>query len=505
MASTVGYENEIDFRISQIQIEMRMYTQVVRNWGHHLQVVRILKDLCIGIDSIVHNRKGYSLSNVIKVFEYLLEKLETKMTDRLGDYRTVLQLSEPEQIFNRIAELGWISKEEVSEIIDEAAKHGVNKEQSMVAAMNYMDTVIHDELTISIEEFAISEIEISEEELGLILIDFSIEFGDLAENNIEHFFLENPVWQKPIIRLNSGKYCYPLCQSFFSHSLHCFHRICNECDITTEFSNRRSEYLELEIARLLGTKFPDIELVSNLTWKDEGVVYESDIVAMVGNAILLIEAKSGGITKPALRGAPDRLKERIQGLLVEPNLQSSRLKNKLEYLSKNADVNDQIFNHLPIDRNKIGEIVRISVTLEDFGSISTNVESLRETGWLPEAYEPCATLSLAMFDMVVEYFDSELHLFNYFLQREYIEKNIHYHAVEVDLLSMYQHTWLDRSCFQSEMNHIFRPMSSDLERYFASLCEQVKLTKPPLLGSIEITQFLDTLESNCSATINLSG
>lgn len=62
---------------------------------------------------------------------------------------------------------------------------------------------------------------------------------------------------------------------------------------------------------------------------DADIIYETDLIVFIDSFALIIECKSGKVTPPALRGAPDRLRRRIQKLLIDPNIQSLRLKNAL--------------------------------------------------------------------------------------------------------------------------------------------------------------------------------
>ena len=135
----------------------------------------------------------------------------------------------------------------------------------------------------------------------------------------------------------------------------------------------------------------------NLKWVDDKTTYETDLIAFIDSFALVIECKSGKITPSALRGAPDRLRRHIQELLIDPNLQSLRLKNRLEFLSSNPTAADPIRDDIGYDLNKVRKVVRVSVCLEEFGSIQACLNQLEDTGWLPANFEPCPNDELGRF------------------------------------------------------------------------------------------------------------
>ena len=65
------------------------------------------------------------------------------------------------------------------------------------------------------------------------------------------------------------------------------------------------------------------------------MAYETDLIAFIDSFALVVECKSGKVTPPALRGAAGRMRKHIQELLIDPNLQSLRLKTRLEFLAFN--------------------------------------------------------------------------------------------------------------------------------------------------------------------------
>ena len=203
----------------------------------------------------------------------------------------------------------------------------------------------------------------------------------------------------------------------------------------------------------------------------------------------MIECKSGKVTSPALRGAPDRLRKHIQELLIDPNLQSSRLKTRIEFLSSNPTAADPIRQEIGYDLSKVRKVVRVSVCLEDFGTIQSRLKQLEDTGWLPTNFVPCPTMNLADFETVFDVLEHPVQLLHYLMKREAIETSVGYLADEIDLLGLYLTTLFDIGDVKPEVELILTGMSAPLDTYYNSLDAGVTLAKPqpaisPLFASI---------------------
>ena len=107
--------------------------------------------------------------------------------------------------------------------------------------------------------------------------------------------------------------------------------------------------MEEKVVEIIKRRFPESNTVSGVKWKFKGTEYETDLITFLDSHALIVEAKSGKISDPALRGAPARLKKHIEEILVAPNIQSKRLKEKLEELIDNPEMLDELRKKLPVD------------------------------------------------------------------------------------------------------------------------------------------------------------
>ncbi len=63
---------------------------------------------------------------------------------------------------------------------------------------------------------------------------------------------------------------------------------------------------------------------------------------------------------------------------------------------------DALRDSLPIDLKGIHKIIRVSVTLEDFATLQSNLSRFSETGWLPKGFIPCPTMNLSDFETLFD-------------------------------------------------------------------------------------------------------
>jgi hypothetical protein len=254
-------------------------------------------------------------------------------------------------------------------------------------------------------------------------------------------------------------------------------------------SERRAKYLEEKIVQIVKRRFPESNTVSGVKWKDAEIEYETDLIAAIDSHIIIAEAKSGNISNPALRGAPARLKKHIEEILIAPNLQSKRLKNKIEEIISNQVWSDKLCYKLPTDIKNIHKIIRVSVSLEDFGSLQANVASLKETGWLPNDFDPCPTMNLADFETLFDFLEHPIQIIHYLERRQELEETIGYIGDELDLMGFYIGTLFNLGYVSPEEEFFINGMSHPLDAYYNSRDIGIDIPKPqpkisPLFSAI---------------------
>lgn len=474
--------------VALVQERIRGATRAVRNWGYHSQVKRIARELYRPFDAQLLEAKGFSASDVFDVFEAMVTEVESRHTAHVKALAGVFRSSgtDRRRLVENYHTLIGLGKEDTERFVED-----VNEEETPLDSVRAIVIAHYDLRLPRVYTFPAAELAeslgLDEDRVSSILDEYALGWGALNGYETEHLHLSNPVWEKPLVNLGDGEYFCVLPGSFFSFVIPCMEAVLFSFDAAV--SDRRAEYLESKVVEIVERQFPTSNTQRNFKWVENGTTYETDLIAFIDSFALVIECKSGKVTPPALRGAPDRLRKHIQELLIEPNLQSSRLKTRIEFLSSNPTAADPIRQEIGYDLSKVRKVVRVSVCLEDFGTMQSSLKQLEDTGWLPTDFVPCPTINLADFETVLDVLEHPVQILHYLIKREEIETSVNYLADELDLLGLYLATLLNIGDVEPEVELSLTDMSAPLDAYYNSLDAGVTLTKPqpaisPLFASI---------------------
>jgi len=474
--------------ITLAQELMRGATQGIRNWGYRSQVRRIARELYRSFDTNLLEVREFSGSDVLDVFEAIVTEVETRQTAHYTALAGVLNSSGTDRrrlVENYYALIG-LGKEEVKRFVEH-----VNVEEMPLDKVRAMFKHHYDLRLLGVYTFLAAELaellHLDEDRVSAILDEYALGRGELNGNETEHLHLANPVWEKPLVKLDNSKYFCVLPQGFFSFVIPCMEVVLSP--FAHDVSERRAKFLESEVVEIVKRRFPASNIKRNFRWVEDGTTYETDLVAFIDSFALVIECKSGRVSPPALRGAPDRLRSHIQKLLIGPNVQSSRLKTRIEVLSSNPKIADPIRQEIGYDLSRVHKVVRVSVCLEKFWFIQSNLKQLEGTGWLPTDFVPCPTMNLANFETVFDILEHPVQILHYLMKREAIETSVCYLADELDLLGLYLTTRLDIGNVKPDVVSNWVGKSDLLDTYYNSLDAGVTLPKPrpeisPLFSSL---------------------
>lgn len=484
-----------EWTVGFLQQLMRATTERVRNWGYHYQVKRISRELYRPFDSQLLESRGFTTSDIFDVFEKMLTETETRQSAHLQALVDLFRLSGTDKLLliENYHELIGLENEKAERFIKDLKVENRSLDDVHHWIIAHYGLRLPDVYTFLTSDLS-EALGLDEGRVNAILDEHALPWGGLCECESEDFHLSNPVWDKPLIKLSNGKYFCALPATFFSFVIPCMESILSP--IGADVSNRHAEYLESAVSEVVEHRFPDSNIKRNFKWTEDGTTYETDLIAFIDSFALIIECKSGKITPPAFRGAPDRLREKIQKLLIAPSLQSLRLKKRLEFLSSHPDMPDPIRDEIGYNLGKVRKVVRISVCLEDFGFIQSNLRQLENTDWLPEKFEPCPTMILADFEMVFDILEHPVQILHYLLKREGIESNVRYLGDEHDLLGLYLTTLLDTSDADPDVMYTMDGLSAPLDTYYNSLDAGVTLDKPQPMISPLFASILSKLEQH---------
>jgi hypothetical protein len=463
----------------RIQEYLRQHTQSVRNWGYFHRVIEITKNLYEPINQIFEKQIGISAVELIIFFEWLTRRVENRVNERWKQLKEVHAAGSAELAAD-------IYLKHNPHISDTAGSMKAFIKEQNYSLMQFISLCMaHSELKLT-NDLVFTPEDVSQE-LGYpldltikTLKRLSIKFGDLAANDPEYFFLDNPVWKKPLIELSTGEFFCATPQVFFSFIFPIFDDLIgNDPQDTAKYSMQRSEFLENEIERIFKSSFPECRTERGYKWKDENKIFENDLLVKVDSHIFIIEAKSGSVSWKALRGTPERIKKHVEQLLIEPSIQSHRLYERILYVLENPEQQEKLLPKFPFSVDEIKTVLRLSVTLEDFATLQSNLHMIKSTGWIPDNYPLAACISLADLEVVMDILETTPQKIHYLKRRSELEANMGYLGDELDLLGFYLKTGFNVGNVEHNGQQlILTGLSKEIDRYYMAADEKILIKKP---------------------------
>lgn len=463
-----------------VQEQMRTTTQMIRNWAFYDQVKRIGVEALEPLDSRFETQRGYRPTDLILIFDYMFAECQKRLNAHFDRLRPMMRAQTIREAvtayFNAIPGLTG-SPESFEELIRER-RASVKMAKAMM--LSHSDLRLGNCYTFVAAEVAAAVVRpaaVIERALQAV----SYQWGALNGSNVEHAFMNNPVWTKPAVDVGDGKYFCPLPQTFFAFLFETVLSLFQGSPSLREaYDKRRSDYLEQKTTELFRKAFPESALTPNFKWQapDKSQEFESDLIVGVDSTLLLVEAKSGRVSPEARRGAPEGLGEDIERLLIAPSQQSKRLENVIKAAKANVAGTEAFKAAFPVSLDRIYRIIRISVTLEDIGFIHTNINGLKAAGYVPADIAVAPAVTLADLEIVFDILKSPLERLHYWVQRSTWEGKADYTADEIDLLGVYLNTGLTVGDIHEDALLFFLGASKPIDDYYESVRHGILKEKP---------------------------
>jgi hypothetical protein len=467
--------------ILQIQERLRNHTHFVRNWGYYHRVIRISRDLYAPLDALYERLIGLSATSIISIFENIVTQTEERLSNHLQGFAEVLAATTVKHFALTYYKMFPDMKGTPDDLVRLIRKRHISLDQLKQLTLVHADLQLPNIFTFSRNDLA-SKLDVCTADLQEGLNALSYKFGDLIEKNPRHFYLSNPVWMKPTICLDDGRYFCPMPVLFFGFAFRILDGLLADNEkARIAIQKRRSEFLEDEVAASFRKAFSGIEPIRNFKWRDVEDEYETDLILPIDSYLILVEAKSGSISWPALRGAPDRAKRQIRDLIVNPAIQSDRLATKLLRLKSGEEIESDFPQPLPFDVKSIKRIIRLSVTLEDFATIQSNVVALKETGWLHNELIAAPTMTVADLEIVFDILTDAPQKLHYLVRRAELGERLIYFGDEIDLLGLYLETGFSLGEVEFEKHPLnIGTMSEVIDDYYVARDQGITPEKPRL-------------------------
>jgi hypothetical protein len=468
---------EKDKSVNAVQEWIRNNTQFVRNWGYYLQVLTISTELYSYFDEMLLDKVGFSATEVITIFNFMLRSTEQSLTERYTDLKKLRAIKKPKELIFSYCELVGQSLEEAEYFCEIAKNKKMSIDNLFFMMLSRYDLSMSDCFYFTAESIS-EDCGIDLANTKLVLNYFSYSAGDLQDKNTESLFFDNPIWHKPIIKGDEDYFC-PMPQLFFSFIIPSLDEIIEKID-KEKLHDRRANYLEEKIEEIVKRRFPEALTVSCVKWRLNKEQFETDLITFIDSHAIIIEAKACKISKEALRGAPDRIKRHVKEIFIKPSIQSKRLEDRLNELRLDSTINDELRDKLPVNLNAIHKVLRVSVSLEDFASLQANFNRFNDTEWLPEDFYPCPTMNLADFETLFDYLEHPVQIIHYLDRRTELEGRINFIGCELNFMGLYAKTLFNFGNMQLKDNTeiTLLNMSAALDNYYSSKSEGIIIKKP---------------------------
>jgi hypothetical protein len=210
-----------DQNLSAIVRELaRTGTQTVRNPGTQGQILQNLKELFASLDSLLQQRKEVTFSGLYAVCQGFMKQI----LFRINSHRKVMQEcfkeATREALIATFARKFALSETDLAYVSGEYLTLCKTLEEIKAALFHYSERVFPRMFSADLEELlSMYPGAVDREALKQALSVWTMKFGDLSTSNVEHLFLANPVWVKPLIELKEGLYFWPVFPSFISFGM----------------------------------------------------------------------------------------------------------------------------------------------------------------------------------------------------------------------------------------------------------------------------------------------
>ncbi|MBI5115040.1 hypothetical protein HZA56_01045 [Candidatus Poribacteria bacterium] len=489
---------EADRKRLAILEHMRLNTQVVRNWGYYDQVKRIALEVMAPLDARFEAHHGFRATDVIVIFDHLFHEWQNRINVHWNCLRGMMTAE-------TLPEALAAYHSAFPDLVDttdafqmEMRRRRADLKTAKLMLLSHSDLRLPEICTFALSQVA-TDVGRPPDIVGKVLEKLGHRFGDLRGANVEHLFMSNPVWTKPIIKLDDGSYFCAMPQLFFAFLFESFLALAQETEtLRSAYDDRRSDYLEHATAKLFEAAFPGATLTSNFKWQtpDRTQQFESDLIVQVDSFLILVEAKSGRVSPEARRGASGSLGEDIDRLLIEPSRQSQRLEEAIIAAKRGDAGTEEFIRTFPADLSTIHRVLRLSVTLDDIGFLQTNVNGLKEAGYVPTDLHVAPAVTLADLETVFDILVSQPERIHYWVRRSEWEGRADYMGDEIDLLGVYLKTGLNLGDLEFRKAHlVLVGESTPIDDYYEARREGISKERPRYRSTPWWQQMLHRLET----------
>ncbi len=363
--------------LEKLQFMIRSNELMVRNpaYTHHLY--EVLEGLFTAFEDCLLSEAGYTASDAIRlsrsfvtlVFEKLGERLRRVKTEHdqlrgyVREFRKAGSVPEEGPYQDLVPDLAQFSERELKKRL-----------KNLATAWTFLG--LGQSYSYTASELS-THSGVPEERVMRFLESLCLRFGDIEPS----FCIpqpDHPLKQRPLIE-HENRYMCPspmlldwAIQSALERALksapdHTWHK----------YEKHRHDYLLNRSVELMKSIMPESSFHLNLEYdreeRDTSKICELDGLGVYDSVLFLIEAKAGGITQAARRGAPERLRKHLGELLGEAHYQATRART---YVASRESPKFRSRNDgsiLELNKANNQNVFMVSLTLEPLGHLTSAI------------------------------------------------------------------------------------------------------------------------------------
>ena len=271
---------------------------------------------------------------------------------------------------------------------------------------------------------------------------FSCEIGKQFKD-FENPLSDNILFYKPIIKINDDSFFIPKADILHYKIDTLLEYLLNDekerkTKIWQSYNDMKSKYLENKTYEFLSKIFPEKYLHQNLFYNFESKRFETDLIIIYDEKIFIIESKSNHLPLSAKRGGIDSLEHSLKKIIKKAYDQANIVhryilsKDIVEFENEKGDkilsINSKETNY---------DFFYINVTLENLGSIGTNLKELDVLKSFSQKKYPWS-VGLYDLDIISDCLPEPAYFIHYLEQRIKAQNQNIFHSVEeIDFLGYY--------------------------------------------------------------------
>lgn len=508
VSSNINNSNNLENNFEAIYSKFNAEIKTVKNPGHPIHHLDFSNKLLAPITDLIFSKYGFHIETSVAI----REKLTSFLSLRLNNIRKQCN-TEKNRISRELFKLkkGKKSKNLIYKDFDfthliKLEDNDLKKEIDLFFKIDFFDSIHKGWVFTSNELSSFLNIDITE--IENFLNTFSLRFGELPEE-FDITNSQKSLSKKPFIKLENSYLLTstPLLvwcvDEYFEDDL----KLDNK--FFSKYTKLKHDFLLETAESYFRTLLPNSKFFSNMFYGPKDHVCETDGLLIFNEYLFIIEAKANKLSTKSKEGHKSKLKDHLDDIIKGSHNQAIRT---LNYINDNDVVifKDKKGNSVDINKNNFKNIFLISLTLEQFGSLSPLFKNNDNQDIIDNSFFPWI---VSLYDLVIikDLFQLPSLLFKYLeFRNEYLKYNHTYVFEELDLIGYFlkgnSYKLLDILKNKDYNYFFFSPETDFINNYYQKIqLKEERVIKPNYFNNIAFEELISKIDnSNLNDSIDLS-